>query len=95
MSDTRSTTSPAPKTDGRTWKFAVVKRMFGMNGKKFDFPTAATFAVVEDACAYAERFAREQSAAGVTHADFVVRARKGGEWVKVYRADDYRQEVRS
>ncbi len=94
MNDARNTTSPARKTDGRAWKFAVVKRMFGRNGM-FDFPTAATFAALSDANAYAERFAREQGLAGVRGAEIVVRERGTKKWVGFYKSDTYRQEARS
>lgn len=61
----------------RSWKFRVVKRMRGMQGQEFDFPTAATFATEAEARAYAERFARAQAASGV-RSRIDVRTRAGG-----------------
>lgn len=78
------------------WTHKVVKSMRGMQGQWFDFPTAATFAVVDDACVYAQDFAREQGAAGVLGARIEVRSRRGphgGDVVSVYRSDDYLEYV--
>jgi hypothetical protein len=57
------------------WNYRVVKRARGLQGRWFDFPTAATFATEQDAREYAERFARGQ--AGVLGAAIDVRSRKG------------------
>ncbi len=75
--------------DGRSWTHRVVKRMRGMNGAWFDFPTAATFGAEADARAYAEDFAREQGEAGVYGARICVRTRRGDTAVATYRSDDY------
>lgn len=59
----------------KQWTHKVVKRMFGLNGKKFDFPTARTFTSEEEARDYARNFAEEQ--AGVAGAEYTVRSRSG------------------
>lgn len=61
--------------DKRKWKFKVLKRARGMDGKFFDYPTAATFATEDAAIEYAEYFAAAQ--AGVRGAKIVVRSRGG------------------
>jgi hypothetical protein len=58
-----------------------------MDGKYFDFPTAATFETEGDALAYAESFAREQGEARIYGARIVVRTRKGGATVAEYRPE--------
>lgn len=78
------------------WTHRVVKRLRGMQGEYFDFPTARTFSgpsAEADARAYAESFAREQRAASVHGAIIEVRTRKGG-WpghrghtIAAYKAD--------
>lgn len=77
------------------WTHRVVKRMRGMQGEYFDFPTAATFEGDAPARAYAESFAREQGADRVYGARIEVRTSSGG-WrghrgstVATYRSDDY------
>lgn len=59
----------------RRWHYRVVKRARGMQGRWFDFPTAATFVDEAEAREYAAAFAREQ--AGVGGAEIDVRARRG------------------
>lgn len=79
------------------WQYKVVKQMRGMHGEWFDFPTAATFDDESDARVYAEQFAREQGAAGVSGARIDVRSRKKrlneAGWlthhVVTYKSDDY------
>lgn len=73
----------------------MVKRMRGMQGEYFDFPTAQTFSgpsAEQDARAYAERFAREQGAGRVYGARITVRTRAGNTTIAVYRSDDYLPE---
>lgn len=88
--------------DMTNWTHRVVKRMRGMQGEYFDFPTARTFSGASaeaDARAYAECFAREQGHARVYGARIEVRTRKGG-WtghrgatVATYRSEDYLAEA--
>lgn len=62
---------------GKNWKFRVVKRMRGMQGKCVDFPTAATFETEADARSYASEFAESQRASGVVGVAVDVRSRRG------------------
>ncbi len=79
----------------KTWKYRVVKRMRGMQGEYFDYPTAATFETEAEARRYAEEFARAQGAARVYGARLEVRTRKGGwmghpgDTLVIYKSDDY------
>lgn len=73
-----------------SWAYKVVKQMRGADGRFFDFQTAATFETREQACEYAEEFARDQATAGVTGALIVVRGRRRDADGAVYRSDDYR-----
>src|SRR5690606_31200438 len=82
------------KKNGRQWLFKVAKRMRGMDGDWFDFPTAATFATEDDARAYAERFAMEQGQGGAGDARIDVRSRRGSRTVATYYALDYRPGLR-
>ena len=63
--------------DKRSWKFRVVKRMRGMQGQWFDFPTAETFLTEQNALEYASEFAITQRRAGVTPFKIDVRTRRG------------------
>lgn len=65
----------ANASNGRQWTHKVVKRSRGMNGKMFDFRTAATFSSETEAREYAQRFAVEQS--GVAGTEITVRTRAG------------------
>jgi hypothetical protein len=71
----------------RNWTHKVVKTALGMQGQRFDFPTAGTFGSESEARAYAERFAHEQRAAlGKCSMRYEVRSR-GGRTVASYRID--------
>lgn len=67
------------------WTHKVVKQMRGGDGKFFDYPTAGTFPSFQAACEFAEKFAADQKAAGITTALFCVRPRKSGGESKVIR----------
>jgi hypothetical protein len=79
----------------RQWTHRVVKRMRGMQGDYFDYPTAATFTSEAEAREYAEQFARAQGSGGVIGARIDVRTRWGGwpghrgDTVATYRSEDY------
>jgi hypothetical protein len=73
------------RRDGRGWTHRVVKMARGMRGQWFEFPTAITGTDVDELKAYAERFAREQTEAGLSGSQVVVKARRGGAWVSMYR----------
>lgn len=79
---------------GRQWTHKVVKRMRGMDGEWFDFPTAATFGSEADARTYAEQFAREQGRDGSFDARIDVRTRRGRRTVATYYSRDYRPGYR-
>lgn len=77
----------------RQWRYKVVKRMRGMQGEYFDFPTAATFDREQDALDYAEAFAREQGECRVCGALIDVR-RRNGDHVATHKSSDYIAEGR-
>jgi len=59
-----------------TWTHKVVKSQIGNNGCWFNYPATATFNDEATARQFAETFAAEQRAAGVTGTRIVVRSRK-------------------
>ncbi len=77
-------------TNQAQWTHKVVKMQRGGDSKWFAHKTAGTFASFDEAMVYAESFAAEQRAAGVTTTRVTVIARKGGATVanfNVNRAD--------
>lgn len=67
----------------RNWKFKVVKKQLGNQGQWFAYPAAMTTASEDEARKYAEEFAAEQRAAGVTGTKIVVETR-GRKFVAAY-----------
>jgi hypothetical protein len=76
----------------RQWQFRVVKSQRGRNGQWFPYESAATFATQNDAVQYAERFAREQRAAGVVGTRINVMSRKimDGDFGPTYNVAEFK-----
>jgi hypothetical protein len=66
----------------KPWTVKVVKSQRGGDGQWFRYPAAATFTDEAEAIAYAEQFAADQKAAGVTATRFLVLARKGDQLIR-------------
>jgi hypothetical protein len=76
-------TATETKTTKAGWTHKVVKTQRGGQGQWFRYPAAKTGSQAE--CeAYAEQFAREQTAAGVAGTLILVVARKGDAVVKSF-----------
>jgi hypothetical protein len=67
------------------WAYKVLKTQQGSQGEWFRYPAAFTTADQAEAVAYAERFAAEQTAAGVARTRILVLARKGDRVVREFR----------
>lgn len=71
-------------TTKTAWTHKVVKAQRGGNGQWFRYPAALTTADEAEAVAYAERFAAEQTAAGVVGTRILVLTRKGDRVVREF-----------